>query len=136
MLSDFHISRLILFHFTCCTQFCNEIERCQSQKTLKYFSVLRPMKNDVIFEYVLWKNVWFCFIVTAWVYFSYKNEKLRFLKLSRYFKYFLIKKVMVSIWICPMEKCLICLFPIAWLHFSHKNLKFWSWKLLNYFNIF
>ena len=31
------------------------------------FSTLRPIKNDVRFEYVSRKNVWFCFISNVWV---------------------------------------------------------------------
>ena len=53
----------ILFHFTLlvCTRFFNEIERCQSLwKSLKYFSVLWPMTNDVKFEYVPWSSICFC----------------------------------------------------------------------------
>ena len=33
-------------------QFCQEIERCQLLKSVKYFSFLQPTKNDVVFEYV------------------------------------------------------------------------------------
>ena len=43
--------------------------RCQLQKSLKYFSNLFPMKNDVRFEYVQWQNVW-------WVYFNHTTEKV------------------------------------------------------------
>ena len=58
-----------------CTHFCNKTEKCKSQKSLKYFSILLPMKNDVKFEYVPWKYVWFCFIYMVWVHFSHKIEK-------------------------------------------------------------
>ena len=56
-------TRPILLYFTLlvCGHFCNEIKRCQLWRSLKYFSILRPMKNDVRFEYVPWKNVWFYF---------------------------------------------------------------------------
>ena len=35
-------------------------------------------RYDVIFEYVPWKNAWFCFIATFWVHFSHKTEKPQF----------------------------------------------------------
>ena len=43
-----------------CCQICVYLiwfyfEKCQLQKSLNYFSVLQPMKNDVRFEYVSWK---------------------------------------------------------------------------------
>ena len=46
------------------------------QKSLKYFSILRPMKNNVRFEYVPWKNVCVRLIFIAWVHFSHETEKL------------------------------------------------------------
>ena len=45
-----------------CAHFCNEIERCQLWKSLKYFSILGPIKSHNRFEYVQWKSAWFCFI--------------------------------------------------------------------------
>ena len=51
-------------------------------------NILWPMKNDVRFEYVLWKNVWFCFICTVWVHFSHKTEKIWFWKSLKYFNIF------------------------------------------------
>ena len=36
---------------------------------------LRPIKNNVIFEYVLWGNVWFCLIFIVCVLFSHKTKK-------------------------------------------------------------
>ena len=42
---------------------------------LNYFSILRPIKNDVRFEYVPWKDVLFCFISIARVDFGHKTEK-------------------------------------------------------------
>ena len=46
MLSDLHIFCLISLIFPC-VHFCNETERCQLRESLKYFSTLRPAKNDV-----------------------------------------------------------------------------------------
>ena len=47
----------VWFYFTLivCAHFCNEIERCQVKKSLKCFSILRPVKNHVRFEYEQWK---------------------------------------------------------------------------------
>ena len=43
--------------------------------TLIFFDKKR---YGVRFEYVPWKNVWFCFISIVWVHFSHKTEKFRF----------------------------------------------------------
>ena len=45
--------------------------------TLIFFDKRR---YGVIFEYVPWKNVRFCFISIVWVYFSHRTEKFRFWK--------------------------------------------------------
>ena len=42
-------------------------------------------RYGVRFEYVTWKNVWFCFISIAWVHFSHKTEKFWFWKSLKYF---------------------------------------------------
>ena len=55
-----------------CAYFCNEIERCQWEESLKQFRILWPMKNNIRFEYGPWKNVWFCFISNVFVHFSHK----------------------------------------------------------------
>ena len=46
----------------------------------------------VRFEYVSWKNVWFCVISIIWVHFSHEIEKLRFWKSLKYFSFFWYKK--------------------------------------------
>ena len=88
----------VWFYFTLlvCDHFCNEIGRCQLQKSLKYFSILLPMKSNVRFEYVRWKTVWFCFISIVWVQFSLKTEKFKFWKSLKYFNNFLTKKYTTS----------------------------------------
>ena len=35
-------------------------------------------RYGVRFEYVPWKNVWFCFVSIAWFHFSHETEKFRF----------------------------------------------------------
>ena len=44
-----------------CAHFWNKMEKCQFWKSLKYFSILKSMKNDTRFEYVPWlkKNISF-----------------------------------------------------------------------------
>ena len=74
------------FYFTLldCVHFCNQIEKCQLQKPLTYFSILRPVKSSIRSEYVPWKNVWFCFTPMVLVHVSHKNEKFWFWKLMKY----------------------------------------------------
>ena len=48
--------------------------------------------NNVRFEYVPWKNVWFCSIYIVWVRFSHKIEKFWFWKSLKYFNTFWLKK--------------------------------------------
>ena len=60
MLSDFQMSCLILFRFTCLFSLLQWNSKVPITRVIEYFSILRPMKNDVRFEYVQWKNAWFC----------------------------------------------------------------------------
>ena len=60
---------------------------------MKYFSILWAIENDVGFEIVPWKNVWFCFISTVWVHFSHKTKKFRFWTSLKYFNIFWSKKL-------------------------------------------
>ena len=53
--------------------------------TLIFFDKKR---YGVRFEYVPWKNVWFCFISIVWVHFSHKTEKFQFWKSLKYFNIF------------------------------------------------
>ena len=63
------------------------------------------MKNNVRFEYVSRKNVWFCFVSIVWVYFSHISEKFRFWKSFKHFNIFWEKNMWPQICICSMEKC-------------------------------
>ena len=45
---------------------------------MKYFSTWWSMKNDIRFEYVPVKYVWFCFVSIVSVYFSHKTENFYF----------------------------------------------------------
>ena len=63
-------------------------------------------KCEVIFEYILWENVQFCFIFLAWAPFSHKTEKFRVWKSLKYFNIFLMKKIWRQILLYLMENCL------------------------------
>ena len=90
---------------------------------MKYFSILRRMKNDV--SSIVWVN------------FGHKTERFPFRKSLKYFNIFWKKYILRQIWICPMEKCLIFFFMfIVRVHFSHKTDQFWFSKPLKYFNSF
>ena len=139
---------------------------------MKYFSILRPMKNNVRFElshgkmsdfvsipllgfilviklrnfnfkshgniliifdkerygvrfeYVTWRNVWFCFIFIIWVHF---HHKISILKVIKIISYFLIEK-WCQIWLCPVKPSLIwlklcCLCKIFGNELRNTNLK-------------
>ena len=50
--------------------------------------IFRKKMYSVRFEYVPWKNVWFCFISIILVHFSHKTENSSFLKSLKWFKVF------------------------------------------------
>ena len=76
-----------VFNLLTCAYFCYKIEKFHLQKWLKYFSILRPKKMIVRFEYVPWKNV--CLILLhfhcVWVHFFHKMEKFKFWRSLKYF---------------------------------------------------
>ena len=127
----------VLFYFTLfiCAHFCNEIERCQLWMSLKYFSILGAMKNNVIFEYVPWKNVWFCFISIVWVYFNHKTN-LDFESHWNTLILFWLKRYHVRFENVPWKNAWFCCISIVWVHFNHKtNLDFEShWNTLIFFS--
>ena len=102
---------------------------------MKCFSILWPMKNDVRFEYVPWKNALFCFIWTVWIDFNHETEKLRFWKsLNNFNFFFLIKKMMSDL--------NIILSNIVWFGLSFlvaaefgKRFRNTDFKLLNIFQL-
>ena len=53
------------------------------------FIIFDKERYGVRFEYVPWKNVWFCFISIVCVHFNHKTEKFRFWRQLKYFKIFL-----------------------------------------------
>ena len=50
------------------------------------------IENHVTFEYVPWKNAWFCFVSNVWVNFSHKTKKFPFWKSLKYLTIFYHKK--------------------------------------------
>ena len=102
------------------------IEKFQS---LKHFSTLCPMKNDVRFKYVPWKEVWFFFIFIVWVHFSHKTEKFLLSKSLKYLINIFWSKNMMEIWITPVKQCLIW-FKLRCL--SKVLAKSWKIRVLNF----
>ena len=94
--SDFHISHgkmsdfvsFSLFGFTLVIKLRN-FDFESHWNTLIIFG---KKMYSVTFEYVPWKNVWFCFISIILVHFSHKTENSSFLKSLKWFKVFWKKK--------------------------------------------
>ena len=112
ILSDLHMFRVILFHFTWIYSLLQWDWKVPIIKNIKMssiiclfdfiliplfaFTLVIKLRNfyfeshwniltyfdkeiyGVIFEYVPWKNVWFCFISIVWFHLSYKTEKFSF----------------------------------------------------------
>ena len=70
---------LISFYLLVLT-FAMKLENADYKGHWNIFSIWRPMKNYVRFEYVPWKKVWFCFASSVLVQFSHKTEIFRFWK--------------------------------------------------------
>ena len=111
ILSDFHISCFILIFV--CAYFCkfkdvNILRHCSILVFCDQWNMMSDLKvsnakitivwvtliffwkkiYNVRFEFVPWRNVWFCFISIAWVHFSHKTEKFWILKSLKYFNSF------------------------------------------------
>ena len=80
---------MILFHFTC---LCSLLQWNWKVPIINFQWKIRPVKNNVRFEYVPWKSVWFCFTSTLWVHFSHKTEKFLFWKALKNFNSFFFFK--------------------------------------------
>ena len=63
------------------------------------------MKNNLIFDYVQRKNVWYCLTSIVWVHFSLKIEKLWFWKSLKYFN-------TVRFEYAPWKNIWFCLLPM------------------------
>ena len=60
------------------------------------WNTLWSMKNDARFEFVPWKNIWFCFVFIARVHFGHKTAKFWFWKSLKYFNFFILIKANVT----------------------------------------
>ena len=108
----FNFVSLYLFVFT----FVFKFKDANYKSHWNILNILWPRKNDVRFEYFLWKNVWFCFICIAWVHFSHKTEKIWFWKSLKYFNIFCHKTIWRQISMCLTKKCAI-LFHFRCFHY-------------------
>ena len=111
------------------------IDRCQLWNSLKYFSILRPMENDVGFEYGPWKMSGFV-LVYVWVQFSHETVKFRF---WMSLKYFIIWQNIYEVRFeyVSWKNGWFCFIFIFCIHFSHKleNFDFEShWNPLIFFD--
>ena len=100
-MSDF--VSLLLFGFLSVTKLRNfDVE--SRWNTLIFFD---KKVYAVRFEYVPWKNVWFCFIFIVWIHLSYKTEKFWFSKSLKYFNFFFfLDKKWRQIWLRPVKQYL------------------------------
>ena len=101
---------LVWFYFTLLVyaHFCNEIERSQLQKSLRYF--VTNEKGCHIWICPL-ENVWFCFVSIVCVIFSHKIEKFLFCKSLKYFIIFWPENIRRQIWVCPWKGRVLFHFP-------------------------
>ena len=81
------------------------------------------IENHVTFEYVPWKNAWFCFVSNVWVNFSHKTSwNFHFECHWNTWLFFIIEKQKCYIWIRPVKqyliglklRCLCAIFAISW----------------------
>ena len=92
--------------FCVCTYFCHENEKFGFSISLKYF-----LNKKKWLEYVLWKDVWFCFTSLVCTCFCHETERFWFYKSLKYLTIFWPQK-WCQIWICSIEECLILIhFP-------------------------
>ena len=62
-------------------------------------------RYGVRFEYVPWKNVWFCFISNVCLHFSHETEKFDFK--GHWNTSIFSDKKWCQIWLCPIKQCFI-----------------------------
>ena len=95
-------------------------------------------KKRVRFEYVPWKNVWFCFIYIVWVHFIHKIENFRCLKYWNTLINFDKKDMVSDLNMSYGKMSDFVLFPLFWSSLVIKRRKsdFEShWNTLIYFDI-
>ena len=91
---------------------------------------------DVRFGYFPWKNVWFCFISSAWFHFSHKTEKFEFESHWNTLIIFHKKRNEGRSEYVSWKNVLFCFISIVLVHFGNKTEKFQLLKWLKYFTFF
>ena len=91
------VMQLIKFNF----------ESIFNKKSINKINIFDKERNGVRFEYVLWKNFWFCLIFIVWAQFSHKTDKFWFWKSLKYFNIFNEKRYGVKFEYVLWKKCLI-----------------------------
>ena len=102
----------------------------------KYFNIFWQKIYDVRFGYFPWKNVWFCFISSAWFHFSHKTEKFEFESHWNTLIIFDKKRDEGRSEYVSWKNVLFCFISIVLVHFGHKTEKFQLLKWLKYFTFF
>ena len=84
-------------------------------------TLICPDEKSVRFEYVPWKNFWFCFIF-IFLFFSHRIEQIS----SNWNTsiYFDKKRYSVTFEYVPWKNVWLCFISIVWVHFSHKTENF------------
>ena len=95
---------------------------------MKYFSILRPMRNNVRFEYVPFRSLGYTFVI-----------KLRNFDFEGHWNTLILfeqKRYNIRFQHVPWKNVCFWFISNIWVHFSHKTYKFWFWRSLKYFNVF
>ena len=126
------------FYFTLldCVHFWNEIENCQLLKSLKYFSILWPMKIMSDLNMSLGKMSDFVSFPLFGFTLVIKLRNFDFESHWNILIFFNKKRYGVRFEYVPWKNVWFCFISIARVHFSHKTDKFWFWSPLKYFNVF
>ena len=106
-----HISRLMLFHFTCFYSLLLRNWKMPIIKVIEIFLVFcdqSKMMSDLNMSH---ENVWFCFISIAWIHFSHKAEKFWFWKSLKYINTFWWKRYDITFKYFPWENVWFSFIP-------------------------
>ena len=99
---------IYIFRFIAVMQLIKfDFESIFNKKSINKISIFDKERNGVRFEYVLWKNFWFCLIFIVWAQFSHKTDKFWFWKSLKYFNIFNEKRYGVKFEYVPWKKYLI-----------------------------
>ena len=99
---------IYIFRFIAVMQLIKfDFESIFNKKSINKINIFDKERNGVRFEYVLWKNFWFCLIFIVWAQFSHKTDKFWFWKSLKYFNIFNEKRYGVKFEYVPWKKYLI-----------------------------